>query len=1251
MAVNTLPPRVTPKYFTDFHIPHTQKFTSWSTFKRLVIANESTKYLCYQSRFFYLTIGCKPVQCFRKQTSTHLYGLFFIALSLALFVISTAEADSFQVRTLSLHSEVSKQPANPYIRILEDKDNRFTINDILQANRQDDFVSPKNPSTLNLGYSRSSFWIKLTVKNESIEDTFEWWYQLDLPLLEQSEFYLVSSDGGIQTPAISKSMYYDTPLKDRDVNHITQVYRFSLDQGEKATIYLKINNDFSIHLPLYIYTPEGFSNSVAVEELLYGGFIGSLLILIAYNLFMFISVKESTFLYYILYMASYLIFLLTERVHGLSILGEIPNFFHKDNLSFYIWITWLFALALARSFLETKEHEPDLDAIIKLFIALATISIVVSPLIPSTITIQWAVFGTIPYAILMVWIAYIAMVRGNTVAHFYFTAWFLNFGGVVVYALTVTGHLPFNFITSNSPHFGIICQMVIISFALADRIKVAQRRAASATQQSLLHLNRYQSLFTNAVEGIFQISLNREFIDANPAMAKMLGYDSPNSLIKHVQDALHICYPIEKDLSTVINQVEQGKDIHELEARYTGLDGQTRWATSTVRIIYGHDHNPTHLEGTFIDITERVERLNDRLKKDVAEASAAAKSRFLANMSHEIRTPLTAIIGYGESLLDETLSDKEKRESSEIVIQSGKHLLELVNDILDHSKIDADKMSTEKITVKLLPIFDEIKTYFAPKAAEKRIDFNIQYEFPLPQEIETDPTRLKQILINLCANALKFTDSGSISMTVRCDKPAEQLFIKITDTGVGVRKEQLEKLFDPFAQAAPSVARQHGGTGLGLSISKRLAEMLGGTVTVLSVFGEGSQFEVSLSTGPLEHIKSLQNKSELNQQKHKLTEIEIPNLRGRVLYAEDNELNCKLVESLINKTGAAITLVNNGAKALELVTRSDEHFDLILMDIQMPVMNGRDATKAIREAGINTPIVAFSANVMAQDVAEYKEAGCTDFMPKPIQKLPFYSMLSLYLPENRRSESDTRINDKPASLVVPQKIKKNKLAPLSGTVLVAEDNVVNSRLISLFLTKVGVKIILANNGEQAIQEASHKQIDLILMDQHMPMVDGPEATMQLRKMGFECPILAFTASNDSDDRSVMINAGCNGSVDKPINLEQLYQTLCQYLPIATESTKENSNSKQEPLMRQFVHELPSLTLLMSQALEEHDWVSLQSLAHEIMGAAGSLGFKEITASAKRVENALQKDNLKNIKKLFNTFKHDIHKAEADLKRN
>ena len=1203
------------------------------------------------------------MECFRKQTIALRYGLLLLALSLFVLTIPQAKAGyaqspppnshSYHPKTLSLHSERTKQRVNNYIRILEDADNRYTIEDIILADKENKFQDAPESNTLNIGYSQSAFWIALIVKNESRENKSEWWYQLDLPLLDQSEFYMLPIDKSAQNHITQKKMSYDTALKERDVSHVTQVYRFSLKQDEKAIIYLKIKSNFSIHLPLFIYTPEGFANSVAIEELFYGAFFGSILILIAYNLFMFISVGEKTFLYYISYMAAYLLFLVTERVHGLALFGEIPDFFHKTNLSTFIWIAWLFALILARSFLETKEHQPDLDAIIKLFIALASVSVIITPILNTTITIQWAVFCTVPYAILMAWVAYIAMVRGNPVAHFYFTAWSLNFGGVVIYAFTVTGYLPFNFVTSNSPHFGIICQMVIISFALADRIKVAQRRAAMATQQALVNLNRYRSLFDNAVEGIFQISLNREFIDVNRAMANMMGYNTPRQLVRHIHDALSICYPRSDDLNNVITMIEQGKDIHELEARYTGPDGETRWATSSIRIIFNHDHSPSHLEGTFIDITERVERVKDRLKKDVAEASAAAKSRFLANMSHEIRTPLTAIIGYGESLLDETLSDKEKRESSEIVIQSGKHLLELVNDILDHSKIDADKMMTEKLTIKLCPLLDEIKTYFAPKAAEKQIDFTIEYQFPLPEKIETDPTRFKQILINLCANALKFTESGSISLSVRCDYQEESLIINIIDTGIGVKKEQLDHLFDPFAQASPSIARQHGGTGLGLSISRKLAEMLGGTITALSTYGEGSQFEVSISTGSLKEIKKLSNKSDLVLQIRDLPITAVPSLKGKILYAEDNELNRQLVKQLVNKTGASITLVNNGAKALELVTRNDEDFDLILMDIQMPVMDGRGATKAIREAGINTPIIAITANVMEEDVTEYQEAGCTEFLPKPIEKATFYALLSRYLIAETPVNDPIKVPTKTSALIARSKIKENKFPPLSGSVLVAEDNVVNSRLISLYLTKIGVTIILAKNGLQAIQIATDNPIDLILMDQQMPEMGGCEAIKQLRKEGFDHPILAFTASDDLKDRTLMMNAGCNGIVEKPVNLDDLYQTLSQYLPTKQENQQSYHQDKKQEVsnkIKQFVQGLPQLTRAMEQAIKGHNWRRLQGLAHQISDAAEPLGFEEMTASAKRVESALKKKNIQSIHNLFCSYKKDAEEAKNVIQK-
>lgn len=1153
-------------------------------------------------------------------------------------------------KSLELNDNQVYYDINGLVRVLEDPDNTLTINDILPTNIEYVF-EPTEPGPLNLGYSESAFWIKLPVRYIGHRDSFEWWLQLDLPLLDYSEMHLVVGD--IQSPSrvITKSMGYDVPLKERDVNHITQVYRFSLNKGEHGTLLIKIKNNFSIHLPLSIYTPEGFAEHIAVEELLYGAFIGAILIMIAYNMFMFISVRENSFLYYILYMVSYLIFLITERVHGLSLFGEVPAIFHKQYLAFYIWISWVFALLMARSFLETKEKEPEMDFVIKVFIWVVYISLIITTYTDLTTGIQWAVFSTLFYAVLMAWIAYSVMKRGNAAARFYFLAWILNFGGVAIYALTVTGYIPFNFLTSNSPHLGIVCQLVLISFALGDRLKVAQRDAVEANQQALANMKRYRALFDNAVEGIFQISLNRRFIDVNPAMANMLGYSSPEKMIKSVKDAISTCYPREEDYNAVISAIEEGHEVYEINARYLGKNGRVGWAISTVRVIYDKKNNPLHLEGTFVDTTERVERerveresRQARLETEVAEASAAAKTQFLANMSHEIRTPLTAIIGYGESLLDDGLSEEEKRESSEVVVRSGKHLLQLINDILDHSKIDADKLDTEEVTVNLFALLSEIKTYFDGKAAAKNVGFKIQYDFPLPSTIRTDPTRLKQILINLCSNALKFTDQGSVSLHVRCDTIKEMLSIKVLDTGIGVKQEQLDKLFDPFAQATPSIARQYGGTGLGLSISRKLAEMLGGTISASSVYGEGSEFEVIIATGSLKGAKFVRDRSELHHQRSKLQVTTAPHLQGRILYAEDNEVNRRLIKQLVDRTGASLTLVTNGAEALEAGTRNGQIFDLILMDIQMPVMDGRDATKALRDAGVNTPIVALTANVMAQDIVEYKEAGCNDVMAKPIEKSLFYQVLSRYLEED----------DQTLTLHVPHKNEVSKLQPLSGRVLLAEDNADNCLLMTRYLAKIGVTVGIANNGREAVSKAMKETYDIILMDQHMPEMDGPDAVKLLRQTGFNRPILAFTASDEAEELAQMKSAGCNGVVEKPVKIDQLYQTLSQYLSIASKVTADSVDEHPwqdpdlRPIVEQFVQGVPSRVEAMKAALNESKWDELCSQAHQIKGTAGSLGFPDLTKTASLLEAALKKDERDNISALFEALVKEATESIAQF---
>ncbi|MDX5297928.1 MAG: response regulator, partial [Gammaproteobacteria bacterium] len=386
------------------------------------------------------------------------------------------------------------------------------------------------------------------------------------------------------------------------------------------------------------------------------------------------------------------------------------------------------------------------------------------------------------------------------------------------------------------------------------------------------------------------------------------------------------------------------------------------------------------------------------------------------------------------------------------------------NDILDHSKIDANKLDVELLNVNLPELLDEVRAFFVPRAREKGVEFFINCEYPLPEMIRTDPTRFRQILINLCGNALKFTDKGSITVAVRCDRERQLIVARVVDTGIGMKPEQMARLFDPFAQGSAAIARQYGGTGLGLSISKRLAELLGGSIRVSSTYGEGSEFEVTLASGPLDHVHFIRDASELTQRRRQITTVQAPRLKGRILCAEDNEVNRKLVDLLVARTGANIVHVGNGAEALEQGTR--EAFDLILMDIQMPVMNGRDATKALREAGINTPVVALTANVMAEDIQDYREAGCTEFLAKPIDKRRFYDLLLRYL-----KVDDAKADAAPAQQFV-------------GTVLVAEDNADNLKLVERMLKRRGLEVLSAGSGDVAVQLALAKTVHMILMDSH-----------------------------------------------------------------------------------------------------------------------------------------------------------------------
>jgi len=396
-------------------------------------------------------------------------------------------------------------------------------------------------------------------------------------------------------------------------------------------------------------------------------------------------------------------------------------------------------------------------------------------------------------------------------------------------------------------------------------------------------------------------------------------------------------------------------------------------------------------------VAQRTEELEEARRQ--AEAANDAKSQFLANMSHEIRTPLTSVIGYAECLGSGELTPEEQRIAIETILQTGHHLLHLVNDILDVSRIEFDRIAVDRQETALLPVLEGVVGIVARKAQEKGIAFSIDFEFPLPERIVTDGTRLRQIVLNLAGNAVKFTDEGFVRIAVCCDAAHERLHVTVEDSGIGITPEQQSGLFGRFVQADDSTARRFGGSGLGLFISQRLARELGGDIYMESTPDEGSRFTVVVATGSLAEVRMLEaREADGNTSSGSRDAGESPaRLRGRVLLAEDNEFNRRLVVLNLRHMGITCDAVADGTQAIESALARD--YDLVLTDLQMPGMDGIEMVGWLRRSGYGRPIVALTANATARDREQCLDAGCDDFLAKPIDRGALFRVLSKYLEE------------------------------------------------------------------------------------------------------------------------------------------------------------------------------------------------------------------------------------------------------------
>lgn len=430
----------------------------------------------------------------------------------------------------------------------------------------------------------------------------------------------------------------------------------------------------------------------------------------------------------------------------------------------------------------------------------------------------------------------------------------------------------------------------------------------------------------------------------------------------------------------------------ELESRVSQLADAQKAA---LNMMEDTELAKTETEKVNRKLQEAVERANVMAREAVN--ASKSKSEFLANMSHEIRTPMNAVVGFSDLLSEEDLNEEQKSYVNNIV-KGGQNLLRLIDDILDFSKIEAGKLKTEIIDCSTEKVLENVDLLMKPLAGEKGLEFGIFPCGDLPSMIRTDPSRLHQCLVNLVSNAIKFTEKGHVHINVSPITDGDELLIRfdVEDTGIGISADEQSRIFESFTQADGSTTRRYGGTGLGLTITKQLAELLGGKLKVSSKEKAGSVFSIILptriKTGSVELMEKQDVISADDQPHRKINQI---TLTGKILVAEDNEANFLLVQNMLEKMGLEIAVAHNGLEALAKV--SEDTFDLVLMDMQMPKMNGYEATEAIRQKGMKIPIFALTANAMKNDEKRCLDAGCNEYISKPVNWQQLTSLIETYI--------------------------------------------------------------------------------------------------------------------------------------------------------------------------------------------------------------------------------------------------------------
>ncbi len=739
--------------------------------------------------------------------------------------------------------------------------------------------------------------------------------------------------------------------------------------------------------------------------------------------------------------------------------------------------------------------------------------------------------------------------------------------------------------------------------------------------------NLLRTVVDNISDSILAVDSEGRYVLVNKAFAKLHGLESPEQLLG--KSAFDL-FPKELATSLRAADLEVMRAAKPLEAERSVVDaeGNVQYILMS-KVPFINKHNEiVGIVGVNRDITQgKRSEAELRQAKEAAEAANRAKSEFLANMSHEIRTPMNGIIGMTELALETELTP-EQQEYLSMVKMSADSLLTVINGILDFSKMEAGKLELDRSAFNLHESLEETVRTFGVRAGEKRLELVCDIRSDVPQRVVGDPTRLRQVIVNLLGNAIKFTDRGEVVLHVEREQAQDRhvlLHFAIRDTGIGIAGDKQKLIFEAFAQADSSPSRTYGGTGLGLTISSRLVEMMGGRIWLESKPGQGSTFHFTvtfeLPPAPMER----------RERKQEVALAGIP-----VLVVDDNPTNRRILEATLLQWGMKPTLAESGLTALTALRQAKEAGNktlLLLLDAQMPGMDGFSLMEKVRQDPElpTATVMMLTSGGQRGDAVRCRGLGISAYLTKPVRQWELREAILGVLGMEQQKDDSVKLLTRHTLRQTRRRLR----------VLLAEDNAINRELVVRLLSNRGHTVVVAANGKQAVSALETQSFDAVLMDVQMPEMDGFEATAAIRQkekaIGTHVPIIALTAHAMKGDRERCLAGGMDGYVSKPVQAEELIKAV-EGLGGNSPATGQASDHTREVLDRElalarvdgddglladlaklFCEESPKLLFAVEDAVARKDAAALKRAAHSLKGSMSTFAARDATEAALRLE--------------------------------